>query len=65
MRLHRSHILLVAHGFIRARCPKLGVISCKISCLGMGGKIMSKNGLEIREVTDGQNVIRRDTTVSN
>jgi hypothetical protein len=32
---------------------------------GGGGKIMSKNGLEIMDVTDGQTVIRRDTTVGN
>jgi len=32
---------------------------------GKRRKIMSENGLEIMEVTDGQNVIRRDITVSD
>jgi hypothetical protein len=64
IKLYRSRILMVAHCLIRARCPNQGVISWKVSCLG-GGKTLSKNGLEIREVTDGKNVIRRDTTIGN
>jgi hypothetical protein len=57
LRLYISHILMVVHGSIRARCPKFGVASCKVSFLEKGGKIMSKNRLTIRKVTDGQNVI--------
>lgn len=65
MKLYCSHFLMVDHGFIRARCSNLGSLLARFHVWEGGGEIMSKNGLEIMEVTDGQNMIRRDTTVSN